>query len=525
MNNQSKNNYSGILNSDRKTLYLLGKSTLIGLLVGAVVVAYRLVLAQGEEISFTMYEWISLHSAWILPLFLCLCITGCAIGLLTKKYPLIGGSGIPQVKGIMLGYFENSWLSTLLAKFIGGAICIIGGLSLGREGPSIQLGACVADGVAQKLGTTRREKKILMASGASAGLAAAFNAPLAGVMFTLEEIFKYFSPSILLSTMTAAITADFVSKNVFGLSPVFDFPVNEAMPLTSYWILILLGILLGLAGAFYNFILLKTQAVYGKLPGVAPEARPVIAFVTAGILGLTFPVVLGGGHKLTALLTPSAGVSFLLGALAVKFIFSMVSFGCGAPGGIFFPLLVMGACVGAVFGNCAVMYLGLDGPLFYNFVILAMAGFFTAIVRAPITGIVLITEMTGSFSHLLSLSVVSLSAYIVADLLKSRPVYDSLLKNQLRSRKLHVTESEPDKKITFEFIVQLTSPIANTLVKDVRWPKGCLLVAVKREDTELIPNGNTKILPGDYLICLGPLSSETKIRSVLTRLTSSTEAN
>lgn len=520
MNTPVKNNYKGILNSDRRTLYLIAKSLLIGALVGTVVVAYRFVLARAEELSSLIYATVPRHGIPLAALFILLCSTGYIIGLLSKKYPLISGSGIPQVKGILMGYFQNSWLSTLLAKFAGGTACIAAGLSLGREGPSIQLGACVADGLAQKLGNTRMERKILMASGASAGLAAAFNAPLAGVIFTLEEIFKYFSPSILLSTMTAAITSDFISKYVFGLQPVFQFPADAVMPLPYYWILVLLGILLGAAGAFYNLVLLRTQRIYSRLKALPPEARPVIAFVCAGILGLTFPIVLGGGHKIIGSLTLAAPVSFLLTVLAVKFAFSMISFGCGAPGGIFFPLLVMGASVGAVFGHLSVTYLGLDEALFYNFIILAMAGFFTAIVRAPITGIVLITEMTGSFSHLLSLSVVSLAAYVTADLLRSRPVYDSLLKNQLRSRRLIVQEGDSSVKITMEVIVQLGSAMDSAFVRELQWPSGCLLVAVKREGTEIIPNGDTKLLPGDYLVCLAPITSETKTRAALTRLSS-----
>ncbi|WP_206458518.1 ClC family H(+)/Cl(-) exchange transporter [Anaerovorax sp. IOR16] len=518
-----KNNYKALFNTDRHMLFLIGKSLLIGILVGVAVVAYRWILATFEALSIQMYDFLSTHSIGAFLLFPALILAGYGIGLLIKKYPLIGGSGIPQVKGIMLGHLKNAWVSTLFAKFFGGAICILAGLSLGREGPSIQLGACVADGIAQKYGKTRMERKFLMASGASAGLAAAFNAPLAGVMFTLEEIFKYFSPSILLSTMTAAVTSDFVSKNVFGLQPVFHFPIEKSMPLSSYWILILLGIVLGIAGAFYNWFLLETQKWYKKIDLLPAASRPAIAFIIAGFFGLFFPIVLGGGHKIVPQLTPESGIVFLLMLLVLKFIFSMISFGCGAPGGIFFPLLIMGACIGAIFGNVAVNFLGFSDIFFYNFIILAMAGYFTAIVRAPITGVVLIVEMTGSFSHMLALTVVSLVAYVVADLLKSRPIYDSLLKNLLKSHSLSPYEEDNSVKITMEFIVQFHSTADGSQVRDITWPSGCLLIAVKREGSEIIPKGHTKILAGDYLVCLAPINEETKIRTHLLRLTESSE--
>lgn len=513
------NNYKGIINTDRKLFFTVGKSLLVGILVGAVVVAYRWLLGVAEEASLSMYEAVRGNLPLILLTFACLVLAGAAIGLLVRRYPLISGSGIPQVKGIMLGYFQNSWLSTLLVKFFGGALCIVAGLSLGREGPSIQLGACVADGFSARYGATRMERKILMASGASAGLAAAFNAPLAGVIFTLEEVFKYFSPTILLSSMTAAVASDFVSKYVFGMTPIFSFPVDQVLPLFDYWLLLPFGILVGVAGAFYNSVLLAAQSAYKRAVFLPDWARPIVPFVCAGLLGLFFPVVLGGGHEMLSLLTLRTGMGLLLAALAVKFLFSMVSFGSGAPGGIFFPLLVMGAAIGAAFGQIAVTYLGLSEALFYNFVIFAMAGFFAAIVRAPITGIILIIEMTGSFSHLLSLTVVSLIAYLTADLLRSQPIYDSLLARQVKAnRRLRVDEEVTDKKITIETIVRLGSPAAGKKVKEVDWPAQCLLIAVKRDGKEVIPKGGTTILPGDYLICLSPLSLEPEIRKKLGHL-------
>ncbi len=516
-----KNNYKALFNTNRHMLFLIGKSLLIGTAVGSVVVAYRWVLGVFELFSIHMYALASAHIFSLFLLFPGLVLAGCGIGFLVKRYPLIGGSGIPQVKGIMLGHFKNAWLSTLLAKFFGGAVCILAGLSLGREGPSIQLGACVADGISQRYGKTRMEKKFLMASGASAGLAAAFNAPLAGVMFTLEEIFKYFSPSILLSTMTAAVTSDFISRQVFGLSPVFQFPVEGSMPLSHYWILIFLGIFLGICGSFYNWSLLKIQDLYKKISLLPAEYRPAIAFVISGLFALFFPYVLGGGHEMIPYLNPQSGVGFLFLLLVFKFLFSMISFGCGAPGGIFFPLLIIGACIGALFGTVSVNYLGFSDAYFYNFIILSMAGYFTAIVRAPITGVILIVEMTGSFSHLLSLTVVSLAAYAAADLLKSRPIYDSLLKNLLRGNHPEQVEDDNNAKITMEFIVQFHSLSEGKKVSEILWPAGCLLIAVKREGVELIPKGATKILAGDYLVCLASMNEETKIRSQLAQLTES----
>ena len=196
-----ENNYHSLTNSVFDNVILILKSMLVGVCAGGIAVLYRLVLGKGESFAFSLYDFVSGNLLWILLLIPIFGIVAYLIGKMVDYNPMISGSGIPQIEGILKGYFlkRKSWFSTLVCKFAGGAMGIAGGLSLGREGPSIQLGANVGEAIGNRLGNGRLEKKILIAGGASAGLAAAFNAPLAGVMFALEEIFKYFTPVILLS--------------------------------------------------------------------------------------------------------------------------------------------------------------------------------------------------------------------------------------------------------------------------------------------------------------------------------------
>ncbi len=491
------------------------KSIVVGLVVGMVVIAYRWVLTYAEEIALEGYAFFIHHPVGIPLLFMGLGAMGYFVGWLVSKNRMISGSGIPQLKGILMGYCKHSWFSTLWKKFLGGTVAILGGLSLGREGPSIQLGAAVGEGIGKKFGESRLEKKILMVSGASAGLASAFNAPLAGVLFALEEIFKYFSPVILLSTMSAAVVADFISKQVFGLRPIFDFNVSAAISLEDYWILIILGIVLGLMGALYNKILLKTQWLYKRINQLDIKIKMIFPFMIAGILGLTYPLVLGGGHSIIEALSIEQGIAFLIVLWLVKFAFSMISFGSGAPGGIFFPLLVLGGTIGAIFAKCAIGYLGYEEVLFYNFVILAMAGYFTAIVRAPITGVVLIIEMTGSFSHLLSLTVVSLIAYVTADLMKSPPIYEALLENLIHDQEDKVGKQNHSLKTIIETVIQYGSSLEEKQIKEVNWPNKCLVVGIKRGEKEILPKGNTVMKAGDYLVVLTDKNAEAHTREAL----------
>lgn len=514
-----KNNYKVLTDNYFQNILCVFKSLLVGVVVGGVVVLYRITLNHAEQYSFKMYDFLR-NNFMLFPIAaIILCFAGYFAGYLVSKNKMISGSGIPQLEGIMKGYFRKrkSWIHTLCSKFVGGTICIGGGLSLGREGPSIQLGACVAEGLGKKIGKGRLERRTLMASGASAGLAAAFNAPLAGVVFALEEIFKYFSPVILLSIMSAAVAADFVSKEVFGTSPIFDFEILKVIPLKQYWLLIFLGILLGGMGALYNYVLLKTKILYGKLKFLNEKTKIIIPFVVAGVLGIVFPVVLGGGHRIVEELTLKNGILFLVIIFIIKFLFSMVSFGSGAPGGIFFPLIILGATIGAVFAGISINYFGIDQELYNNFIILAMAGFFTAIVRAPITGIVLIMEMTGSFTHILPLTVVAVTAYVVADLLKIPPIYEALLENLLLSENEEDIK-ESSKKIVVEFIVKHDSEFANQQVKNIKWPGKSLLVGVKQGDRNIIPKGDTILKEGDYLTVLTDVNCESRIKEILDKM-------
>ena len=256
-------------------------------------------------------------------------------------------------------------------------LCLFGGLSLGREGPSIQLGAMTGQGISRILDRGKTEERYLMTCGASAGLAAAFHAPLAGVMFAIEEIHKGFSVSILISVMTASVTADFISSYIIGLDPVFAFRLDEFLPQRYYGLLLLLGVIVGVAGVFYNWAMLKVQELYKKPKCLDETGRLLIAFLTAGVLGLCMPEVLGSGHELIVSLTDGEMVlKTVLLVLVVKFVFSAVSFGSGAPGGIFFPLLILGAMIGGAFAMIGTQWFGLPQQYINNFVLLAMAGFF-----------------------------------------------------------------------------------------------------------------------------------------------------
>ena len=491
---------------------LILEGVAVGVLAGMVSSAFRWTLLKAEEIRGLFLDGVAQRwSLAFLGVFLLVVLT-LFVAFLLQREPLISGSGIPQVEGELHGKINANWLQVLIAKFLGAAAAIGGGLSLGREGPSIQLGAMVGKGFSRVNNRFRTEEKLLMTCGAGAGLAAAFSAPLAGVVFSLEELHKSFSTEILLSTMASAITADWIASYIFGLRPVFDLTVTNGLPLSHYWMVVVLGILLGAFGVFYNKALAFSQNCFARIrKGWLKAAIPCVCIV---LLAAFYPAALGSGHSLVGHVgSGSLGIWALAVLLAVKFVFSILSFGTGAPGGIFLPLLVLGAVTGGFFTETVSPAVGYANDYVAIFVILGMAGYFAAIVRAPITGIILISEMTGTLSNLLSLSLVSLIAYMTAELLGGIPVYDQLLARMLQGE----NQKRPKKsnKIFVESQIQIGSYMEGRALAEIGLPAGNLIVSVQRGGKELVPGGQTVLESGDNIVILCNEGSLTEVNRIL----------
>ena len=509
---ENKNISATIRRAERFQVILIGEGIIVGGIGGLVVILYRMILGCAGDWLNRILSFITGHPLLIAGWFMVLVLMALLTAALVSYEPLISGSGIPQLEGEIAGKIDQAWWRVLPAKFAGGFLCIFGGLALGREGPSIQLGAMAGKVVSRLLDRGKTEEKFLLTFGASAGLAAAFHAPLAGVMFSLEEVHKNFSVSVLISVMSASLTADFLATTILGRESVFSFELLKVLPTEYYGMILALGVLLGVLGAFYNWFTLKIQALYSCMTRMGNTGKILIPFLCAGVIGLFAPEMLGTGHMLIEELTAGemalgTMVFFLVG----RFLFSAVSFGSGAPGGIFFPMLIIGAFIGGIFAEAGHVLFGLEEIYLNNFVLLAMAGYFTAIVRAPLTGIILIFEMTGSVNQMLSLALVSIMAYIVATLMRSEPIYESLLRNLLKKRGEKVLERRGEKVLT-ECTVMLGSCAAGRRIREVEWPERCLLVSVRRGEEEIIPRGSTKIQTGD---CLAFLTDEADSPAVI----------
>lgn len=502
MKNKAKSTYRKIEDKQTEPLYLMLCGIGVGISAGLVCVLYRFMLSFAEEYLFKIISIVKGNPIKTALWLIALAVMGVIVSFIIKWAPLAGGSGIPQISAEIKGYVSPSWWKVLIAKLTGSSITILAGLSLGREGPSVQLGGMVAKGVARITKADRTTEIRMISCGAGAGLAAAFNAPLAGIMFVLEEIHHTFDKSLLCMGIVSAVVADFVSKIFFGQDTIFNYETSQ-IPLKQYWILIVLGIVLGLMGVGYNIIMAHGQDFFKKFNKIPQPIRFAIVFLISGIVGLFVPRILGGGHSMVEfLINDHPAISVMIFLLFAKFIFGAFSAGSGAPGGTLYPLLILGTYIGAIFGDLSINILGLPSDIWQEFVVLSMAGFFASIVRAPITGVVLVFELTGNMDSLLPLVIVCLISYTVADMCGVSPIYSTLLEKFLTNNKDTETPVNTGEKVLQTFVIPTGSPLRNKKISDIDWGKHCLIVSVEREERAITPKGDTVLKEGDELIMM-----------------------
>ncbi|MBF7093705.1 chloride channel protein [Streptococcus sp. HF-1907] len=489
------------------------RGIVVGLVAGIVVGFFRLSIEKLFEQVQGVY--IQAHDKPILlvPIAVVSLLVAIIIGFMIRSDSDIKGSGIPHVEGELKGLMHPNWWSVLWKKWISGVLAISSGLMLGREGPSIQLGAMTGKGLAKAFGAGRTEKRVLIASGAAAGLSAAFNAPIAGLLFVVEEVYHHFSRMVWVTALVASLVANFVSLNIFGRTPVLAMPKDlPFLNLSQYWILVLMGIFLGLLGFFYEKIILNIGRLYhflGRLTHLSAPLYVILAMIFILPIGYFYPQLLGGGNGMIVSL-PTSNLTFwtALSYLVIRFIWSMLSYGSGVPGGIFLPILALGSLAGMVFGLGMVNLQLVSHAALPLFVVLGMAGYFGAVSKAPLTAMILVTEMVGNLKQLMAIGVVTLVAYIVMDILKGQPVYEAMLANM---------EPTVEHTVVEPTLIELTvsDKIAGKRVRDLVLPKNVLITTQIHQGQAEVVSGSTLLHSGDtiYLVVNEPEIS--KIRELL----------
>ncbi|MDQ0315922.1 H(+)/Cl(-) exchange transporter ClcA [Amorphus orientalis] len=358
-----------------------------------------------------------------------------AVYLVRRFAPEAAGSGVQEIEGALEGLRPLRWKRVLPVKFFGGLLSIGSGLVVGREGPTIHIGASIAAGLSDMARPGLVERRGLYAAGAAAGLAAAFNAPLAAVLFVIEETRTQF-PYTFRTYMGVAIAATLstvLTEEMAGMGPDLAISVPGLPP--HYLIAFAgLGAVLGLFGYVFNRLLLwSLDGVLWIGRTTSPYLFPAVWGLLIGALIVVFPSATEGGEALILdLVQENWTVAGLFLLVALRLATTMGSYASGAPGGIFAPILTMATCTGLALGSAVSVFMPEAEHLPVAFAIAAMGGLFTSTVRAPMVGVVLVLELTGSFELLLPVLATCIVSNIVAERLGGRPVYEQLLERTLR---------------------------------------------------------------------------------------------
>lgn len=409
------------------------QAILVGLISGLLVVLFKICINElFVFIQNSIAHFDLLHKLFIFPIITTL--GGLISGILVFKFaPETKGSGIPFVKMVMARMGNITRLRSIIVKFIAGVTGIGTGLSLGREGPSVQLGAGAGALVGKIFKMRGTDQSKLVAAGAGSAIGATFNAPIAGTVFVLEELTNKFSANLLFPVLVATVTAASVARHFLGNNPSFTIPyITHNLSLEGIFVCIILGIIAGFLGVAFAKIIYKNNDFFENINKLPNWLKPAIAGFVIGIIGLFIPYILGSGNlSVDLLLQHKLTLTTVLLVFVAKFFITPFCFGSGAVGGIFLPMLMLGSFLGYIVAS-VFNILGIQTDVIVMSMI-GMGAFLSAVARTPITAVVMVFEMTAGYTHILPIMLSAAIADLVAEKLNHRPIYASLIVNQVKS--------------------------------------------------------------------------------------------
>jgi len=432
-----------LLRRDKTPVIVLIMAGIVGLLAGLVGVAFEKAVHTVNLWRLAMLSGVEKHWILLFPLAFILSALLAVVGyyLVRRFAPEASGSGIPEIEGALEELRPVRWWRVIPVKFIGGMGTLGAGMVLGREGPTVQLGGNIGRMVLDIFRMKSAEARhSLLATGAAAGLSAAFNAPLAGILFIIEEMRLQFRYSVI--SIKAVFIGVIMSSIVFrvfnGEHAVIAVGKLSNSPVNTLWLYLLLGMIFGIVGVAFNALIFKAQDMFQRFHGGNLKKILIIGAIlggVCGVLGVIEPEAAGGGFELIPI---AAAGHYTVGTLLFIFIArvatTLLCFGSGAPGGIFAPMLALGTLLGTAFGMASASLF----PAYHleagTFAIAGMGALFAASVRAPLTGIVLVLEMTDNYQLILPMIITCLGATLLAQFLGGKPLYSSLLARTLEKQ-------------------------------------------------------------------------------------------
>jgi CIC family chloride channel protein len=447
----------------REEQVFLALSLLIGALTGLAVVAFIVVT---ERLGMRLYPVDS--AAWrrvLIPV-----AGSLAMGFLLYRYfPNARGSGVPQTKAALFARDGFISLRTVLGKFFCTATTLASGIPLGREGPSVQVGAGIGSVLGRWLGLRPEKVKALIPVGAAAAIAAAFNTPMAAVLFSLEEVMGDMHAPILGSVVLASATSWAVLRLLLGNNPLFKVPQYTLVHPLELGIYALLGIAGGFLSVAFTRLLLEMRKFFLKLPKSTRWWHPVVGGVTVGLMGWFVPQVLGVGYSYVgSALDGTMALKLMLLLVVLKLIGVTVSYASGNAGGIFGPSLFLGAMLGGAIGTVAHHLLPAYTATPGAYALVGMGALFAGIIRAPMTSVLMIFEMTRDYAVIVPLMIANLTSFFISSRFQKQPIYDALANQDGIHLPSHSTRNEPNQRTVLQ-IMRKTPEIlpAEMRVQDV----------------------------------------------------------
>lgn len=442
------------------------QAVMVGLISGLLVVFFKVSINKLFEFIQNFISQFDLsHKLLIFPLITTL--GGLISGVLVFKFaPETKGSGIPFVKMVMARMGNITRVRTIVIKFLAGVAGIGTGLSLGREGPSVQLGAGAGALVGKIFKMKGTDQGKLIAAGAGSAIGATFNAPIAGTIFVLEELVNKFSASLLFPVLVATVTASSVARHFLGNNPSFTIPyITHDLSFEGISVCIILGIVAGFLGVAFAKIIYKNNEFFEKMDKIPNWLKPAIAGFGIGVIGIFIPYVLGSGNlSVDLLLQHKLALSVVVLVFAVKFFVTPFCFGSGAAGGIFLPMLMLGSFLGYIVASIFNMF-----DFHVDVVVMAMIGmgaFLASVARTPITAVVMVFEMTAGYTHILPIMLSAAIADLIAEKLNHRPIYASLIVNQVKSQEAKLLSSLLVKNYMKTDLVCFSSNMTISMVQE-----------------------------------------------------------
>lgn len=461
-----------------------------GVLSGLVVWGFKWCASYLENESVQIYKWFRLNPTFIPLLFAGLIVLALLSAIMNKAIPELRTNSIANAEGAMRGMKRYNWGRTIFGTMASSFLSYTGGLTFGAEGPSIQLGSTIGQATNDfghfiEKGSPAWER-YNVTGGAAAGFAVAFGAPLSGILYTLEEAHKRLSPMLLMTAASSVFFATIVSQSIGDLVGQSDYFLQigtlTLMPYKNYWTLLLIGIACGCLAALFNTLFAKTgELVREKLVKIPTWVRIVFIFLLTGVVGLVFVDAIGGGHRIIqGILNLDFTWQVLLVMFFVRFALLIITPNSGAMGGMFVPVLTIGALVGGLLGK-AFIAMGLSSEFYQTIVLITMTTFMGATMRAPLTAIVLVVEMTNNyFSSFLSTGITVMIAYLIVEALRIEPLYEKALMDSFKN----AYKGKHRKVYEFSVVVEKGSFVEGRSVKDILWPYGCTIVNVIKVDDE-----------------------------------------